>query len=254
MTCSSSVYRGALLLLVCLGQSGCFPTATGQLDEEREPNFLAGKSRVNQMDYSGAIEAFERASDANPRSAAAHFELAWLFEKAQTDPAAAIYHYEQFLKLRPAAENAEVIKQHILACKQELARAVSLGPVSERQQREFEQLAQENKQLHEELDKWRAYYSRPGPANTAASAPTTPLPEMAPAALRPTAAARAPLPNRPRVMGSMTGARAHTIKAGETPSKIAREYGVKVAALMAVNSQLDPRRLQPGQSLAIPSP
>jgi LysM repeat protein len=34
---------------------------------------------------------------------------------------------------------------------------------------------------------------------------------------------------------------------------IARKYGVKVDALMAVNPRLEPRRLQVGQTLNIPA-
>ena len=41
---------------------------------------------------------------------------------------------------------------------------------------------------------------------------------------------------------------------GETPTAIARKYGVKVSALMAANPRLDERRLQPGQTLNIPAP
>lgn len=218
---------------------------------------MSGKSRVNQMDYAGAIEAFEKASEVNPRSGAAHFELAWLFEKVEPDPAAAIYHYEKYLKLRPEAENGEVVKQHILACKQELARAVSLGPVSERQQREFEQVAEENKRLREEVERWRAYYAKsPGQTNSASPEPTlwrtTPASASAQLASAGNGPANPTPSGRPSAAAAMA-ARIHTIKSGETPSRIAREYGVKVTALMAANPRLDARRLRPGQSLHIPA-
>ena len=39
--------------------NGCSPSDQSQLDEEKEPHFVLGKSRVNAMDYQGAIEAFE---------------------------------------------------------------------------------------------------------------------------------------------------------------------------------------------------
>ena len=53
------------------------------------------------MDYQGAIQAFEESLEANPHSAAAHFELGWLYDEKESDPAAAIYHYQQYLKLSP---------------------------------------------------------------------------------------------------------------------------------------------------------
>src|SRR5207302_6627330 len=118
-------------------------------------------------DYNGAIESFEKALEVNPRSASAHFELGCLFDEKETDPAAAIYHYTHYLTLRPKAENLEVVKQRIMACKQDLARTVSLGPVNDKVQRELEQLleenrrlTQENKSLNESLEQWRGYANR----------------------------------------------------------------------------------------------
>jgi len=40
---------------------------------------------------------------------------------------------------------------------------------------------------------------------------------------------------------------------GETPSVIARRYGVKLTALMAANPRVDARRLQVGQALTVPA-
>src|SRR6185369_16032272 len=82
--------------------AGCLPSVQNRGDEEKEPHFMAGKSRVNTLDTEGAIECFEKALQVNPRSAAAHFELACLFDQNQrtADPAAAIYHYTAYLKLR----------------------------------------------------------------------------------------------------------------------------------------------------------
>ncbi|MGH7972672.1 MAG: tetratricopeptide repeat protein, partial [Limisphaerales bacterium] len=114
-------------LLLCgiaaLGLSGCFPSPQSQSDEEKEPHFLEGKARVNTLDYKGAIECFEKSLAANPESAAAHIELAWLFDQQEKDPAAAIYHYVKYRQLRPNAPNLDMVKQRELACKQELARS-----------------------------------------------------------------------------------------------------------------------------------
>jgi hypothetical protein len=130
MTCSVRLIRCALafLLLACL--DGCLPSSQSQMEEEKEPHFLAGKSCINNMDYKGAIDEFEKALEANPHSASAHFQLGWLYEEKEPDPAAAIYHYEQFLKLRPNSDNAEVIAQHITNCKQDLAKTVLPLPVT----------------------------------------------------------------------------------------------------------------------------
>ena len=152
-----------LLFLFSLGQSGCFLSSQGPSDEEKEPHFLAGKTRLSAMDYSGAIECFEKALEANPQSASAHFQLAWLFDQKESDPAEAIHHYMHYLKLRPEAKDIDLVEQRVLTCKQELARTVSLGPVTEKVQHALEQLTEENKRLSDqnknlqnELDKLSA--------------------------------------------------------------------------------------------------
>lgn len=45
----------------------------------------------------------------------------------------------------------------------------------------------------------------------------------------------------------------HTIQAGDTPSSIARQHGIKLQALMEANPTVNARRLKVGQPLIIPS-
>jgi len=269
MTVPLSLFRAALLSLCVLAFSGCWPASHSQLDEEKEPHFLAGKSRVNAMDYQGAIESFEKALEVNPHSGAAHFEAGLLYEKYKLDYAAAIYHFDRFLEQRPKSDYAEVVKQRILACKQELAKTVSLGPVAQSMQSEFDKLSEENKRLHDEVDKWRAFYARnPVPTNTPVA---TPVAVRTPTSLAPsaTAASGSSSPSTPSTGTLMSSSarsalarpasslaaegRTHTVKSGETPMAIAKKYGIKVDSLMAANPRLEARRLQVGQAVNIPS-
>ena len=243
--------------LICLGTSGCFPSGRSPLDEQKEPHFLAGKARVNGLDYKGAIEAFERALEANPRSASAHFELALLQEKSESDFSAAIYHFEHYLRLRPGAENTEIVRQRVIACKQELARSVSLGPVTQTMQRDLERLTAENRELRRQLEAWQAYYTSHPPS-------ATNLPGLVasqPQAVGVSSAVRSGqvdlvLPSQPAGgrQTAATAAKTHTVKAGEVPYSIARKYGVKLTSLLAANPNVDPKRLRVGQTLAIPAP
>jgi LysM repeat protein len=247
-----------MVLLASLALGGCLRSAPNPSDEEKESHFMLGRSRVSAMDYPGAIESFGKALELNPRSGAAHFELACLLEKREADPAAAIYHYQQYLRLRPKAENADTVNQHILALKQELAKTVSLGPVTERQQREFERLAEENRRLTEEVEKWRACAIRlQALTNQVVTAP--PVPRVAkPGASNPPPVRAAPALQASASVGSapavpMAMQRTHTVKAGETAATIARRYGVKLDGLHAANPKLDLRRLHVGQTLNIPA-
>jgi LysM repeat protein len=256
MTSSVGLFRAAPLLLAGLMLGGCLPS--GPRDEEKEPYFLLGKSRVNTMDFKGAVESFEKAVEVNPKSAPAHFELGWLYDQKESDPAAAIYHYERFLKLSPNSGKEEMVKTRILACEQQLAQSVSFTPATEKQQRELEMLAEENKHLREELEKWRTAASRlqnptnhppPGLRTTRPVPPATSSHSVSPGTDTPNAA------DTGRSAAVTAGSqRTHTVKAGETPVMIARKYGIKLEALMAANPGLDPRRLRVGQALAVPMP
>ena len=241
----------ALLLVGSL--TGCLPSGQSRADEAKEPHFLAGKSCVSSMDYRGAIDEFEKALEVNPHSASAHFQLGWLYEEKQPDPAAAIYHYEQYLKLEPDADNAEVIRQHINNCKLDLAKTVLPLPITPNMQHQFEQLADENKQLREEIDKWRAYASRlealtnqPALSVVTARAEHTASAAVASGPAQPASEAR----SRTSTGAGLT----YVVKAGDSPYSIARNRGVKLEALMAANPGLDPRRLRVGQTLRLPSP
>lgn len=231
---------------------GCSPSGISGADEEKEPQFLIGRSRVNSMDYRGAIEAFEQALETNPRSAAAHFELGWLYAEKESDAAAAIYHYERFLRLRPTAENAETVRQHIFRLKQELAKGVLPIPPSLEIQRQLEQLAEENRRMREELDRARvAAPSLALPANR----PLAPSPSVRSNPVAITSPSRsAPIPTSAARVSRTVPTRTHRVQPGETPAAIARRYNVKLESLLAANPGLNPRRMQVGQSLSIPSP
>lgn len=259
MSWSWRLLKGAALVLGVGLLGGCLPSAHSQLDEEKEPHFLAGKARVNAMDYRGAVDSFEKALEVNPQSASAHLELGWLYENKEGDAAAAIYHYERFLRFRPKADNADAITNRIVACKQQIASTVSLSGVSPSIQREFEKLTEDNKTLREELTKAQAMIARlqaqtnaavspVAPANTVFQA--TPGTDVA-AADRPNPAKQSP---RVEKVPSNRVGRTHTVRSGETMTAIARQYGIRVGSLTAANPRVEPRRLQVGQVLTIPAP
>lgn len=267
MSCYAECLPRVAFVLLWLSVCGCLPSGQSMADEEKEPHFLEGRSRVNSMDYEGAIQSFENALIANPRSASAHFELGWLYDQRKGEPATAIYHYGRFLDAHPSAEKAERARKRIMACKQELASTVALAPVAQNLQHEFDQLTEENRRLREENERWRAYFLR---ARGQTNAPSAIVSQSAPPASS-GAAARNPEVNSNRVRPATTApaeedataartssvvhasaTRTHTVKSGETPSAIARKYNIRVGTLMAANPRLDARRMQVGQTLNIP--
>jgi LysM repeat protein len=259
--------------VLCLGAvlCGCNP-GLSSLDDKKEPHYILGENRVNAMDYQGAVEAFEESLEVNPHSAAAHFELACLFDpkdqnesNPEADPAAAIYHYQKYLKLDPKAENAEVVNARIVTCKQQLAADVMSMPSAPAVQRQLEQLVATNRELLDQIDllkKWNAYYAD----QLAAKSNSIPAPITNPVVQNPVAQpvqipvqpaqiipapAPAPIARHP---ATPAAPRTHAVAPDETEVSIARKFGIKLGALQAANPGVNPNKLHVGQILKIPSP
>src|SRR5271157_1585904 len=137
------------LLMSCL--AGCFQ-GENHLDEEQDPHFQRGRNLASSQDFKGAAQEFEKALETNPGSAAAHFELGWLYDTKLNDYAAAIYHYDRHLKLQPDSERAALVKERIRGCKQELANSEFPLPNSRNLQREADRLNAENLLLKQQLE------------------------------------------------------------------------------------------------------
>ena len=262
MSFGNRLWSGVFAVWIGITLSGCLPSDQNQSEEEKEPHFVLGKSRINAMDYQGAVQAFEESLETNPHSAAAHFELGWLYDEKESDPAAAIFHYQQYLKLSPNAGNAEVIRQRIESCKQQLAADVLPLPSTPAAQKQINQLIEQNQQLQDEVNKWHAYYASQtavknpsAPAPDSSVTPATANPASTPQTANSSAPAGKPVDRGPAHSSATRAAlRTHRVAAGETPVRIARQYGVSLDALLAANPGLEPRRMRVGQILNIPAP
>jgi tetratricopeptide (TPR) repeat protein len=225
-------FAGLLALAVCLG--ACIPDDR-HVDEQKDPHFQRGLKLVNSQDYNGAVEEFEKALETDPHSATAHFELGCLYDKLG-DSAAAIYHYQQHLKLLPESDQAQLVNERIRGCRQMLADTEFSPPITQDLQREVDRLTAENLALKQQLASWQH-------AAKAPAAPPQPRTEPGRLAANAPAVATSPGLLHPRV---------HIVKQSETVSSIAVEYGLKASAVLAANPRVDPRRLRIGQSLALP--
>lgn len=257
----------ALAVLACASLNGCEPPGQSQQDEEKEPHFIEGMRALNTYDYGGAVDEFEKAVEANPHNASAHFELGCLYEgnrqggeqdPKDQDSAAAIYHYEQFLKLRPNAANGDFVKQRIINCKQDLAKAVLPLPTTPGVQRDLEQLVEENKQLRAQLDQWQAYVKtltnqlaaaqeHPNPPVTNPQKAQIPATVTNPA---PYAVRSDPYPpsHQPTTHVSVT----YVVQSRDTLASISRKFNVKLDSIALANPGVNARKLRVGQTLNIP--
>jgi tetratricopeptide (TPR) repeat protein len=244
--------------LLCLFMAGCRFGSTIQSDEQKDPYFLAGKNRLQERNYQGAIEMFEKALDVNPRSAAAHFELGVLYEQQQMDYGAALYHYQRTVMLNSNMPFAELARQRMQECKRELAKSV-IQPISMAAiQQELDKLRVENQQLKQQLQQWRNYYEGKGVtlSNVVHGATGSPSratrsiinerTDSSTSATQTSSFARTNMP--------LTSTRTHRIVSGDTPAAVARRYNIRLSALEKANPTMDARRLRPGQTLVIPPP
>ena len=135
-----------LLLGVCL--SGCSPFLDSDSDE-KNPLIGDGLAKRAAYNYQGAIDSFAKALEGNPRLARPHWELGLLYSQNVPDPAAAIYHFEKLLKLRPDWRQADTARQFINVAKIELAKSAPLGPQTPHMQQQLDRLTA---QLHETAD------------------------------------------------------------------------------------------------------
>jgi len=203
---------------------------------------------------SARCASFQESLEVNPRSAQAHYQLAMLYDTKAPDPAAAIYHYEQYLKFDPNAPNAVIVTQRIEACKQELAADVLALPSASATQEQLEKLIEQNRQLQDEVNKWRAYY---------ASQLTNPQPQNV-SAVSQTPIQNSTVQNPPAQNTSVQNVsathpttiaarpRTHTVVSGETAAAISRKYNVKLSALQAANPGVNLSRIRIGQILNLP--
>lgn len=75
--------------------------------------------------YPEAIRLYRELLRGNPANALAHFELAVLLQDNQQDEAGAIYHYRNYLDLRPDSDKAPLARQRIAEAEEKLARRFS---------------------------------------------------------------------------------------------------------------------------------
>lgn len=264
---------------------GCWENTDDPLNEQKEAYYLRGKNLEASLDWPGAVEAFKKALEVNPRNASAHFELYILYYQRLNDYAAAIYHARSFLELRPKSEFAEIVRQHIGACIQELAKSVPIGPVTPALQRDFERLSSTNKALLQRIDgltqqlalannQIQLLNQRLGQATNQAqwlsqrlAQVTNRSPVVAPEKISPPVATNlvakpaSPPPSKTtppfRTLNAQVSpaatSRTYRVKSGETLAKIARQNGVSLQALERANPGVDARHLRPGRELKLPS-
>ena len=234
--------------------SGCGQRANRVADEEREPYYLKGQEYLRQLNHEDAIKAFHQALEINPRSSAAHKELGILYEKHENDPAAAIYHYRRFLKLNPNSPIANDISDRVAGCQIDLVEEMKDSGANERRRQEMADLkdklthlTRQFEKVRHENDVLRNRLRNINPRLANVTPPPTPTQPAGPKkSLTPKTKTR---PHKPE----SASPRQHKVELNENPTKIARKYAIPLQRLLAATPGLNPRRIQVGQMLKIPT-
>jgi tetratricopeptide (TPR) repeat protein len=260
----SFIRLGLLSLVACLVWTGC-PPADRKVDEEKDSWYIMGETRQSSMDYEGAVEQFLKALEVNPHSGSAHKKLGTLYEKdiEVPDYAAAIYHYQRLLPLHPDDRHADIIRDSIGACRQELAAEVGLVPLDQHTDAilsERDALLKDVKKLREENRQLRDALAKRGAGGTQIELPpiggdtsaldagldrSTTMPKGRP---RPKVEETRPEPP------IFTGARAgeHVVQSGDNFYRIGLKYGVSAAEMQAANPGVNASTMKLGTMLRIP--
>lgn len=237
------------LVAVLVGSAGC-GGSWRDAREERDPLLRRARERRNAQDIQGAVELYQRALDKKPDLARAHLEVGAIYDQNLSDYVRAIYHYQRYLEVQPAAEKKELVQELIRHA--HLSFAASLPDRPNEAVREIAMLKQEISALHQELERLRGV--------AAASVP-------APISSAPTARGSGTAVSAPAPAASVSGAASaesarvvlepYKVVAGDTLSRIAAKvYGdaQRWPEIYQANRSLlpTPQGLKVGQTLQIP--
>ena len=121
MVRAKSMVWGAWLL--CFLGAGCggSPVAKEERSERDSVLYRKAFSAEQSGDIKEAIRLFNKVLLEEPHSFSAHFQLATLLQDHELDYFGAIYHYRQYLYLRPESEKSTLAQERIRVAEQLLA-------------------------------------------------------------------------------------------------------------------------------------
>ncbi len=218
----------AALLFVTAG--GC-----GQNDPKKHPLYLKGIQLRDEGDSQAAETYLKRYLEKVPESPHGHLALASLYDETLNNPAAALYHYDEYLRLAPEDDqDRSTVEHYRMLTRTKLLKQLSGEPLPELP---AAALAAENRQLRKTIEQLRRYIANQ--SRRLAQLQNQPVREMPP----------------DRSATATGGNRLYTVQKGDTPGSIARKFygsASKYPRIMEANHLTGNGNLQVGQKLVIP--
>lgn len=119
MRCAAIIFCGLMILLT----QGCSRTAvsTEEAKERNSSLFRRAREAEQSGDLKEAVRLYRTMLVEEPRTYSVHFHLATLLQDYEEDYISALYHYKQYIALRPESEKATLAQDRIRVTEQLLA-------------------------------------------------------------------------------------------------------------------------------------
>lgn len=240
----------------------CQP-GTDFVRETDERAYRRGASLLREGRKDEALSAFLSVTQARPDAAESHLQAGLLYLNHVRDPVAAIYHFRQYVGLKPNGENTELVNDLITTARKEFARTLPGNPFAPQLERSdlmksLEESRDENLRLRQEIVDLRSQLDTVQRSLRQSQQELIRVqPDISPdLPVAPIIIDSAPRRD-PHRQEEAAGARYYTVQAGDTLSSISRSvYGSagRWSEIFEANrDQLaSPNSLRPGQRLRIP--
>ena len=145
----NTVVRKFILIAGC----AVFMTSCGPKNERAHPLFKKAEHCVNNSEYQAAVNNYEKYLKVNPDSAVTHYKLAELYSDNLDKPFYAVFHFREFLKLKPNSPDRDIIQTWIEAGEKKFAKKISERDPSSITVKEIEKLQEYNEKYRDYLIK-----------------------------------------------------------------------------------------------------
>jgi len=220
--------------VVALAMAVIFVSGCGRENSAQHPLYRKGEQLRKEGNPVEAESYFRRYLERVPEAPLGHLALAGLYDEALANPTAALYHYDEYLRLIPAdSPDRATVEQCRQLVRTKLFRQLSGEPLPALP---ADKLAEENKKLLQLNEQMKLYIINQNRK----------LAELQ----------RGPAAAAPEATVSASGERTYTVQSGDTPGKIAQHvYGSasKYQKIMDANSLTGSGNLHIGQKLIIPA-
>lgn len=242
--------------LICLlGLSGCDgdPAAAVRTPELEDSEFRQGMTYEKQRESRKALECFLKVIDSRRGASESHLEAGRMYLDIQ-DPLPAIYHFNQYLRLKPTSEQSAIVRQMVNTAEKMFIQQLPGRPLEPSASGTVDQsalirkLQNENAKLMMEVSELSRGVRNPEPKNDPRTPGVAAIPD------KPTPA----VPGNPSANNRKPPAFAtYVVVQGDTLSKIStKAYGSPIRANDIYNANREkmrsPADLKIGTTLTIP--